>query len=78
MFPAWYGLWRFERFYKRVVSDNVLRDKAFNIAKNPKYNRYQRGLSSMDYKFSDRKSRGSGANNEIIQNQQWAEELHNY
>ena len=51
----------------RTVSDKVLRDKAFNIAKNPKYDGYQRRLASMVYKFFDKKSAsGSGvANNEI-------------
>ena len=33
-----------------------MRDKAFNIAKNPKYDRYQRGLAFMVYKFFDKKS----------------------
>ena len=36
---------------RRTASDNILRDKAFNIAKNPKYDGYQRGLDSMVYKF---------------------------
>ena len=36
---------------RRTASDNVLRDKAFNIAKNPKYDEHQRGLASMVYKF---------------------------
>ena len=35
---------------KRTASDKILRDKAFNIAKNPKYDGYQRGLASMVYK----------------------------
>ena len=35
----------------RTSSDKVLGDKAFNIAKNPKYDGYQRGLPSMIYKF---------------------------
>ena len=56
-----------------TVSDKVLRDKAFNIAKNPKYDGYQRGLASMVYKFFDKKSKGSGvkmhANNKIKQKQ---------
>ena len=34
----------------------VLRDKGFNIAKNPKYDGYQRGLASMVYKLFDKKS----------------------
>ena len=36
---------------KRIQSDKVLRNKAFKIASNPKYDGYQRGLSSMVYKF---------------------------
>ena len=36
--------------------------KAFNIAKNLKYDGYQKGLSSMVYKFFDKKSAGSGVN----------------
>ena len=54
----------------------VLRDKAFYIAKNPKYDGYQRGLASMVQKFFDKKSKCSGvANNETKQNLQLAEEL---
>ena len=34
---------------RRKASDKVLRDKAFNIAKNPKYDGYQRGLASIVY-----------------------------
>ena len=59
----------FKDLARRTASDKVLRDKAFNIAKNPKYDGYQRGLASMVYKFFDKKSGGSGiANNEIKQN----------
>ena len=39
----------FEDLAKRTASDKVLRNKAFDIAKNPKYDRYQRGLASMVY-----------------------------
>ena len=53
---------------KRTVADKILRDKAFNVAKDPKYDGYQRGLASMVYKFfdskvasPDKKSKGSGA-----------------
>ena len=41
---------------KRTQSDEVLRDKAFQIASNPKCDGYQRGLASMVYKFFDKKS----------------------
>ena len=44
----------------RAKSDNVLRDKACDIASNPEYDGYQRGLVSMVYKFFDKKSMGSG------------------
>ena len=44
----------------RTKSDKVLRDKAYNIASNPEYDGYQRGLVSMMYKFFDKKSMGSG------------------
>ena len=44
----------------RTKSDKVLRDKAYNIASNPKYDGYQRGLASTVYKFFDKKSIGSG------------------
>ena len=32
----------FKDFPRRTASVTILRDKAFNIAKNPKYNGYQR------------------------------------
>ena len=59
-----------------TASDKVLRDKAFNITKNPKYDGYQRGLASMVYKFFDKKSKGSGVNIPLEFNEQLAEELH--
>ena len=40
----------------RTASDKVLRGEAFNTAKNPKYDGYQRGLPSMVYKFFDTKN----------------------
>ena len=45
----------FKDLTRRTASDKILHDKAFNIAKNPKYNGYQRGLASMVYKFFDKK-----------------------
>ena len=45
---------------KRTVADKILKNKAFDIAKDPKYDGYQRGLASMVYKFFDIKSEGSG------------------
>ena len=67
----------FKDLARRTASDKVLRDKAFNITKNPKYDGCQRGLASMVYNFFDKKSKGSGiANNEIKQNLPLAKELH--
>ena len=48
----------FENLTRR--KDKVLRNKAFNIAKNPKYDRYQCELASMVYKFWNKKTSGSG------------------
>ena len=65
---------------KRTQSDKVLRDKAFKVASDPKYDGYQRVLASMVYKFFDKKSvslnksSGSGFVNEP--NYQLANELH--
>ena len=74
----------FKDLARRTVSDKVLRDKAFNIAKNTKYDGYQRGLASMVYKFFDKKSAsltdksvsGSGVNIPLEFNEQLAKELH--
>ena len=60
---------------KWTAPDKLLRDKIFNIAKNLNYDRYQRGITSMVYKFFDKKSvplvdkstKGSGV--AILQNE---------
>ena len=36
---------------RKTAAVEVLRDKAFNIAKSPKYEGYQRGIASMVYDF---------------------------
>ena len=61
---------------RRTQLDKVLKDKAFEIANNPKYDGYQRGLASMVYKVFGKKSKGSGIKNEIKENQQLTNELH--
>ena len=53
-----------------------MRDKAFYVARNPKYDGYQRSLASMVYKFFDKKNSGSGIKDENMSDQQLAEELH--
>ena len=59
---------------KRTQSDKVLRDKAFAVASDPKYDGYQRGLASIIYKFFDKNSSESGIADEP--NYQLANELH--
>ena len=57
----------------RTRADNVLRDKAYDIASNPEYDGYERGLESMVYKFFDKKTMGSGA---VEPSLKLADELH--
>ena len=45
----------FKDLTKRIASDNTLRNKTFNITKNPKYDRHQGGLASIIYNFFDKK-----------------------
>ena len=59
---------------RRTQSDKVLRDKAFKIASDSKYDGYQRGLTSVVYKFFDKKSSGSDITNGS--NYQLANELY--
>ena len=63
-----------EDLLRRTQSEKILRNKAFKIASDPKYDGYQRGLAPMVYKFFDKKSSGSGIINEAIY--QLADELH--
>ena len=49
----------FKNLLRGTASDKVLRDKAFNITKEPKYDEYQRGLASLVYKMSDKQLRNS-------------------
>ena len=63
----------FKDLNRRTAADKVLRDKAFNIAKNAKYDGYQHGIASMVSKFFDKKT---STKNEITSNKELAEELH--
>ena len=68
----------------RTAADKILRDKAYEIAKDPKYYGSQKDLASMVYKFFDKRTSGSGvtmltnksAVKSIPQNEQLAEERH--
>ena len=65
----------FKDLTRRTAADKVLRDKAFIIAKDPKYDRYQKWLAAVAYTIFDKKTAGSGIKS-IPQNEQLAEELH--
>ena len=70
----------FKDLTTRTAADKLLKNKAFNIARDPKYDRYQKGLASMVYIFFDKNTRCNGvttlANKSIPQNEQLADELH--
>ena len=61
----------FKDLTKRTTSEKILRDIAFNITENQKYDEYRRGLISMVYKFFDKKV--SGAN--TFATREWSETL---
>ena len=60
----------------RTEADKVLRNKAYDIASNPKHDGYQRGLASMVYMFFDKKSTGSGFKKLKNSSSILADELH--
>ena len=61
---------------KRTAADKILHDKAFNVAKNPKFDGYRGGLVSMVDTFFDKKASGGAAKNEILLNKELTVELH--
>ena len=66
----------FKGLPRRTAAGKILQDKAFNIATNPRYDRYERSLASMIFKFFDKKTAGSAVIDEIMQNKELAEQLH--
>ena len=70
-----YGEKKIKDLKKRTAAEKFLTEKVFNIAKDPEYDGYQRGLASMIYKFFYKKTAGSGVKS-IPQNKQLAKELH--
>ena len=64
----------FSDLARRTASDKIFDDKAFNIAKSPKYDGYQRGLVWMIYNFDDKKT-GQTVKNENISYKEFAEQL---
>ena len=51
----------FKDLTRKTASDKIFRDKALNIAKNPKHDGYQHRLTSMVYKFLKKKTSGGVA-----------------
>ena len=66
----------FKDLTRRTASDKIWWYKAFNIAKNPKFDGNQTSLDPIVYTFFDRKTSGSGIKNENMLNKELAEELH--
>ena len=74
----------FKDLTKRTAADKFLKNKAFNIAKDLKYDRYQRGLASMVCNFLIKRLQAvvslllgnKSAIKSIPQNEQFADELH--
>ena len=65
----------FKDLTRRTTSDKKLCERAFNIAKDPKYDGYQCRLASMVYKFFDKKTSSRTVRNEIVSNKELAEDL---
>ena len=61
---------------RKTVSDKVLHDKEFNIAKNPRYDGYLRCFASMFHDCFDNRSSGGAIASEFVPKQQLTEELH--
>ena len=66
----------FKVLIRGTASNKILPDKQFDIAKNSKYDGYQRGFTSTVYKCFNKKSSGSSMKNENISKKRLAEKLH--
>ena len=67
--------WPMEILTRRTASDKILRDKEFNISKNPKYDGYERCPASIVYRFFEKKS-STGGGFEMMSSKKLAEQLH--
>ena len=70
------GYGDFKDLTRRAAADKILCDKARNIVKNPQYDRYERGLLPVVYKFFNKKFSNTGFKSKIIPNQELGEDLH--
>ena len=71
MFCSWCSIFYSKDLGKQTISDKILKDRAFEIARNCNYDGYQRALVSMVYKFFDKKT-GLG----VSLNEQLTEKLY--
>ena len=62
----------FKDFNRKTAAEKVLRDKVFNIAKNPKQDGYKRGLATMVYKYFDKITSGRAIKNKFMSNEELA------
>ena len=65
----------FKDVTRRTASDKILPDKAFDMTKSLKQDGYQRGLVSVVYNSFNKKTSGGAIKNEIMSNEELAEEL---
>ena len=65
----------FKDLKRFAIADKAIRDKTFNIAKNPKYDEYQRAFASLFHKSFDKKTLVGTAKSEVICYEELAEEL---
>ena len=66
----------FKYLTRGTIFDKIWRDKVFNIAKNPKYDGYQRGLASIVYKFLIKRLQVEQIKMKFYSNKELAVELH--
>ena len=66
----------FKDLNRRTAADIILCNEALNIAKNPKFDEYQCGLSSVVCNLFDQKTSSDAIKKEIMQNEELAKELH--
>ena len=66
----------FKDLSRRTTAEKVFCNEVFNIAINPKYDGYQRGLASLGYKFFMKGSSGGTVNHQIIPNKELIQQLH--
>ena len=60
----------FKDLSRKTAFDKVMRDKTFNVAKNPKYAEYQTVLASMVQKFFDKETSCGTVKSKIVSNQE--------